>query len=128
MNDLRAAAQLALEFIEVTNKSSFFHLVPNSNLNKTITALRAAMAQPAPEPVAVVGTQLDVWRFYNGQWAPPGEPIKMAHMLKDLPVGTMLYTAPPQQAETLNLSDPAVRKRLAAQWGYVPAAPVEEKT
>lgn len=26
-----------------------------------------------------------------------------------------------QQAEPLNLADPAVRKRLASQWGYVPA-------
>ena len=38
-----------------------------------------------------------------------------------------LYTAPPQrkQAEPLNLSDPAVQKRLASQWGYVPAAQAE---
>ena len=35
-----------------------------------------------------------------------------------------------QQAEPLNLRDPAVQKRLATQWGYVPAAqaePVQEK-
>ena len=33
------------------------------------------------------------------------------------------------EAEPLNLRDPAVQKRLATQWGYVPAAqaePVEE--
>ncbi len=62
---------------------------------KAITALRTALAQPATEPVAVVGTQLDVWRGYNGQWVPPGAPIKMAHMLQDLPIGTMLYAAQP---------------------------------
>ena len=31
----------------------------------------------------------------------------------------------PIQAEPLNLTDPAVQKRLAAQWGYVPAAQAE---
>ena len=30
-----------------------------------------------------------------------------------------------QQAEPLNLADPAVQKRLATQWGYVPAAQAE---
>lgn len=38
-----------------------------------------------------------------------------------------LRAALAQQAEPLNLSDPAVQKRLATQWGYVPqqAEPVE---
>ena len=66
-----------------------------------IPALRAALAQQAepvePVPAAVVATQSDVWRGYNGQWAPPGEPIKMVQMLRDLPTGTPLYTAPPQR-------------------------------
>ena len=30
-----------------------------------------------------------------------------------------------EQAEPLNLRDPAVQKRLATQWGYVPAAQAE---
>ena len=70
----RAVVEEALDFIVATNKSSQFWLVPESNLNKTVTALRAALAQ---------------------------------------------------QAEPLNLRDPAVRKRLATQWGYVPAAQAE---
>lgn len=43
---LRQAAQQALDYIVATNKSSRFLLVPASNLNKTITALRAALAEP----------------------------------------------------------------------------------
>ena len=35
------------------------------------------------------------------------------------------YTEPPKRAEPLNLSDRAVQRRLAAQWGYVPAAQAE---
>ena len=36
-----------------------------------------------------------------------------------------LRAALAQQDEPLNLRDPAVRKRLATQWGYVPAAQAE---
>jgi len=50
MSDLRTAAQQALEFIKATNASSSFWLVPESNLNKTVKALRAALAQPEQEP------------------------------------------------------------------------------
>ena len=46
MSDIRQAAQQALDFIVATNKSSQFWLVPESNLNKTVTALRAALAEP----------------------------------------------------------------------------------
>jgi len=45
---LRTAAQQALEFIKATNASSSFRLVPESNLNKTVKALRAALEQPEP--------------------------------------------------------------------------------
>jgi hypothetical protein len=38
----------------------------------------------------------------------------------------MLAVAPPApSAEPVNLNDPAVQKRLAAQWGYVPAPSAE---
>ena len=33
-----------------------------------------------------------------------------------------------QQAKPLNLADPAVQKRLAAQWGYVPAPAQQAKS
>ena len=50
----RAVVEQALDFVVATNKSSQFWLVPESNLNKTVTALRAALAQQAEpvEPVA----------------------------------------------------------------------------
>ncbi len=47
------AMKQALEFIKATNKSSSFWLVPESNLNKTVTALRLAIEQAErQEPVA----------------------------------------------------------------------------
>ena len=49
------ALKLALDYIVATNKSSEFWLVPESNLNKTVTAIKQALAQPAlvQEPVAM---------------------------------------------------------------------------
>jgi hypothetical protein len=44
------ALKLALDYIVATNKSSEFWLVPGSNLNKTVTAIKEALAQPAQEP------------------------------------------------------------------------------
>ena len=64
-----------------------------------VLADRATRAPQQAEPAAVVGTQADVWRGYKGQWTSPGAPSKTVHMLRDLPDGTPLYTAPPQQAE-----------------------------
>ena len=43
------ALKLALDYIVATNKSSEFWLVPHSNLNKAVTAIKEALAQP-PEP------------------------------------------------------------------------------
>jgi hypothetical protein len=43
------ALKLALDFIVATNKGSSFWLVPGSNLNKTVTGIKEALAQP-PEP------------------------------------------------------------------------------
>ena len=102
MNDLRTAAQQALEALEAMQSYAAAERKGLRICDEAIPALRAALAQQAEpvepvEPVAVVATQSDVWRGYNGQWAPPGEPIKMVQMLRDLPMGTLLYTAPPQR-------------------------------
>ena len=105
MTTLRTAAQQALEALEKYRHMMFVEAGCRfGEGDYAITALRDALAQPAPEPVAVVGTQADVWRGYNGRWAAPGDPIKMAHMLKDLPLGTFLYTTPPQR-KPLSLTD-----------------------
>ena len=45
----KEALKLALDYIVATNKSSEFWLVPHSNLNKAVTAIKEALAQP-PEP------------------------------------------------------------------------------
>ena len=45
------ALKLALDFIVATNKSSGFWLVPASNLNKVVTAIKEALEQPEQEPV-----------------------------------------------------------------------------
>ena len=53
MNKQTEALKLALDYIVATNKSSEFWLIPASNLNKTVTAIKEALAQPEQEPVAV---------------------------------------------------------------------------
>jgi hypothetical protein len=48
MTTLREAAQMALKLIETQNASSIFKLVPGSNLNKTVAALRTALSESEP--------------------------------------------------------------------------------
>jgi hypothetical protein len=80
------AMKLALEFIEATNKSSSFWLVPESNLNKTATALRTAIEQAEnQEPYGYFryDIRLDAWvqsradkrgvAFYT---TPPAAPVQ----------------------------------------------------
>ena len=63
MSDLRTAAQQALEFIKATNASSSFWLVPESNLNKTVKALRAALEHPRTLTDEVIA---DLWHQNGG--------------------------------------------------------------
>ena len=53
------ALKLALDYIVATNQSSQFWLVPESNLNKTVTAIKEALAQPEQEP-------LEYWNAVEG--------------------------------------------------------------
>ena len=71
--------------------------VPFLACDGAVDALRAALAQQ-DEPKPMSPEQRQRWK-------------ELAAM--------------PQQAEPLNLADPAVQKRLATQWGYVPAAQAE---
>lgn len=75
---------------------------------ESITALKAALAQKH-DPVAHSGWVLREVLFDNGEPIGHREPQHSPAALA-------------QQAEPLNLADPAVQKRLASQWGYVPAA------
>lgn len=43
----KKALKLALDYIVATNKSSGFWLVPASNLNNVVTAIKESLAQPA---------------------------------------------------------------------------------
>ena len=49
-------------------------------------ALRARLAQPEPDPVAV-------WELQEGGW----DTIADHEWMESLPIGTKLYTAPPQR-------------------------------
>ena len=58
-----------------------------SRASFTAEALRAALAQPEPEPV---------WELQEGGW----DTVADADWMETLPVGTKLYTAPPQREST----------------------------
>ena len=47
----REVLRLALDYIVESNKSSQFWLVPASNLNKTVNAIKEVLAQPEQESV-----------------------------------------------------------------------------
>ena len=51
---MKEALKLALDYIVATNKSSEFRLVPASNLNNVVTAIKEAFAQPVQERVATM--------------------------------------------------------------------------
>ena len=128
MTTLRTAAQQALEALELGYDSAKAeadqyhaamagyrpqrHAQMDADVQQiasAITALRAALAEPVQEPVAIVGR-----KGYGGQWAPPGPPIKTVHMLRELPEGMLLYTAPPQRKP---LTENEIKKLLIESAG-----------
>jgi hypothetical protein len=76
--------------------------------NNLIKMLRTRLAQPEPEPVAV-------WELQEDGWDTIADPDWM----ESLPVGTKLYTAPPQR-EWQGLTDEEHMK-LAEEWGCLSA-------
>lgn len=67
--------------------------------------------QPEPEPVAV-------WELQEGGW----DTIADAEWMETLPIGTKLYTAPPQR-EWVGLTDEEIliiynTHTNANEWGY----------
>ena len=91
MNDLKAAAQQALEALE-TNRYAVANQAPHLDVmeyNAAITALRAALAQQA-EPVQAPAYKVKVTgRWHDAQPLPPAF---------NLPDGEhLLYTAPSQR-------------------------------
>jgi len=112
MSALREAVQQALEALESCSG------VPHwPALQPTITALRAALTedalqrltdanqeieaaleQPEQEPVATVAMDVSGAHLsWDGQYLGQRPDMKIAMLLKDLPVGTLLYTHPPRR-------------------------------
>ena len=81
MSKQREAFELALEALEKHGNSCLNH---EDAYSAAINAIREALAEPEPEPVAVVTSQT-------------GDPsITMSwHHEPALPIGTKLYTTPP---------------------------------
>jgi hypothetical protein len=67
------ALDLALDYIIATNKSSEFWLVPASNLNKTVTAIKQARSAPVQKPYRPL--QDNGSQYFGGSWdTPPTQP------------------------------------------------------
>ena len=86
MNTLREAAQQALDALEPIRPGNMTPMA-EQNWNKAIEALRAALAQPEPEPVA--------W-FMEGTFE-DGTPSFTQVCETDPEFYVPLYTAPPQR-------------------------------
>ena len=96
MNDLRKAAEQALEALNLAsrNGSDGLKRYEIRELDDTIAELHAALAQPEQEPAAVVAMDASgVHMSYGGQYLGQKPDTKIAMLLKDLPVGTPLYVA-----------------------------------
>lgn len=65
----REVLKLALEFIIASNQRSEFWLVPSSNLNKTVTAIREALAQPELTLDGLTPTEFALRELYEFQEA-----------------------------------------------------------
>lgn len=128
----RAVMEQALEALEYENSwHEIFKVRPYASTVDAITALRTVLAQeqaePEEEPVAWEDALKDA--FFEGfTCVATHNDILLNSPEEAWENYKPPHTAPPQrkEAEPLNLSDPAVRKRLAAQWGYVPATPAEQ--
>ena len=98
------ALTMALDLIRETNASSQFWLVPDSNLNKAVTAIKAALAQeqdhfaddgkPMQEPVAYM-YPADLKRFETSECFADAFSISVGS--PDFGTTVPLFTAPPQR-------------------------------
>ena len=80
----KEALKLALDYIVATNKSSEFWLVPHSNLNKAVTAIKEALAQPEQEPLTDKQILADeTLRYYFGQNGGAGPVSKQGRKVVD---------------------------------------------
>ena len=90
------AMKLALEALNQATGMCAERTSTRKDIDEAIQALRQALAQPEQEPVCtkIEGNQFDTFKVR----------YEDAVKLKDLPVGTKLYTAPPKR-EWVGLTD-----------------------
>ena len=100
--------RMALEDLETWNEDHNFE-----GTEATCAALRTALAQPEPEPVAV-------WELQEGGW----DTIADADWMETLPIGTLLYTAPPKK-EWVGLTDEEMCDIRGRVQEYTPIDAVE---
>ena len=135
-----AAVKQALEFIETTNKSSSFWLVPESNLNKTVTALRRILADHALDKMAENARELGLdydagWKdgYKHGAWAseqqPADEPVAVGCTHEMLGVCSLRHDNTPAQwgcvmcgkefvpkTQWVGLTDEEIGQLVSAVW------------
>ena len=103
------ALKLALEFIERVNKDGWILADFEPEMYATIIAIKEALAQPDPvatvESVATVVSELGNQEVTMSWWHEPA-----------LPVGTKLYTTPPQRT-WVGLTDED-KKQMAKEANY----------
>ena len=93
MSDLRTAAQQALASLKGYRRELGCQQPCDAE-----RALEAALEQPEQEPVATVAMDVSGAHLsWNGQYLGQRPDMKIAMLLKDLPVGTLLYTHPPRR-------------------------------
>jgi hypothetical protein len=80
----RELLQQALDALE-THAKQYPHMSKGYTVD-AVQAIRTRLAQPEPEPVAVWELQEDGW-----------DTIADRDWMESLPIGTMLYTAPPKK-------------------------------
>jgi hypothetical protein len=123
MNDLRTAAQQALEALENGRRvraceGGTKYQPPLEEA--AIAALRSALAQQEQEPVATVAMDVSGAHLsWNGKYLGQKPDTKIAMLLKDLPVGTLLFTAPPRR-KWVNLTEEEMKSTCAYTWPYDP--------
>jgi len=84
------ALRLALEALETS-------MYPQQKQLQAITAIKAAL-EAKDEPVGVVATDTSKTHIYHGtQYLGQKTDTKMVMLFKDLPLGTPVYTTPPQR-------------------------------
>lgn len=108
MTTLREAAEMALEALDCIY--SPLHVREIDKVGKAMNALRAALAQPEPEPVAIVVAA----EYEDGSHAGHRLEWRGRNEANDYPEGTEFYITPPAQRQPL--TDDEIDKVTDAQW------------